>query len=154
MRIWIDSKWPWYQLENYEFCYGRGVWNRSFLRSKVGMHRSHAICAHRRYELWVNIAADFTVDGGLKHFPVSKTYERELEMAGLGSINSITQIRHRNINYTYFTNGNTIYWWERRLSEYVVNASCCCCCGLLAKLVPTFADRGVSRGQRGGSLWP
>jgi hypothetical protein len=25
---------------------------------------------------------------------------------------------------------------------------------LTAKLVPTFADRGVSHGQYGGSLWP
>jgi hypothetical protein len=27
-------------------------------------------------------------------------------------------------------------------------------CSLSVKLVPTFADRGVSRGQRGGSLLP
>jgi hypothetical protein len=25
---------------------------------------------------------------------------------------------------------------------------------LASKLVPTFADRGVSHGHRGGSLWP
>jgi hypothetical protein len=44
-------------------------------------------------------------------------------MAGLSCINSVTQSKQTNINYTSSTKGNIVYWWERSLSEFVMNSS-------------------------------